>query len=235
VPSRSPSSESQRNRARRRSPGATRSRYRRGQVAVEFRTTELHDLLLVAARSCGRPPAVLGAEGVGRIVASPRVDTVAAGDLVVLPLYSGPGRAALLPADGLSGCLTNVEQFSMPGQQSPTAGLILSESPTEARRLDRPERPKLRRRTFLIALRRRDPDDQPRPRQVRVAELTGAGADISASRCDGAEERSKAIGDARSPRVARGGDAPPLLDSAVEGVSLVNLCLGTGSRCPSLR
>jgi NADPH:quinone reductase-like Zn-dependent oxidoreductase len=101
------------------------------KVAVEFAPLNLHDLLLVSGVLVRPPlPLVLGAEGVGRIVeAGPGVDTVAVGDLVVLPLYSGAWRERLLlSADGLFRLPEgSVEQFSMLGSNPPTAGLILSE------------------------------------------------------------------------------------------------------------
>jgi NADPH:quinone reductase-like Zn-dependent oxidoreductase len=74
-------------------------------------------------------PLVLGAEGVARVVEVGRgVDTVAVGDLVVLPLYAGAWRERLvLPQEGLFPLPEgNVEQFSMLGSNPPTAGLILS-------------------------------------------------------------------------------------------------------------
>ena len=72
----------------------------------------------------------LGAEGVGRIVeVGPGVDTVAVGDLVVLPLLAGAWRERLLlRAEGLFALPDgNIEQLSMLGGNPPTAGLILSE------------------------------------------------------------------------------------------------------------
>ena len=98
------------------------------KVAVEFAPLNLHDLLLVSGALVRLPlPLILGAEGVGRIVETgPGVDTVAVGDLVVLPLYSGAWRERLLlPADGLFRLPEgSVEQFSMLGSNPPTAGLM---------------------------------------------------------------------------------------------------------------
>src|SRR6185312_1808357 len=57
------------------------------------------------------------------------VDTVAVGDLVVLPLFAGAWREQLLlPAEGLFRLPDGgAEQLSMLGSNPPTAGLILSE------------------------------------------------------------------------------------------------------------
>jgi NADPH:quinone reductase-like Zn-dependent oxidoreductase len=101
------------------------------KVAVELSPLNKHDLLLVSG-ALMRPslPLVLGAEGVARVVEVGRgVDTVAVGDLVVLPLYAGAWRERLvLPQEGLFPMPEgNVEQFSMLGSNPPTAGLILSD------------------------------------------------------------------------------------------------------------
>jgi NADPH:quinone reductase-like Zn-dependent oxidoreductase len=100
------------------------------KVAVELSPLNRHDLLLVSGALMRPPlPLVLGAEGVARVVEVGRgVDTVAVGDLVVLPLYAGAWRERLvLPQEGLFPLPEgNVEQFSMLGSNPPTAGLILS-------------------------------------------------------------------------------------------------------------
>lgn len=101
------------------------------KVAVELSPLNWHDLLLVSGGLIRPPlPLVLGAEGVARVLEVGRgVDTLAVGDLVVLPLYSGAWRERLiLPAEGLFPLPEgDVEQFSMLGSNPPTAGLILSE------------------------------------------------------------------------------------------------------------
>jgi len=101
------------------------------KVAVEFSPLNRHDLLVASGALVKPPlPLVLGNEGVARIVeVGERVDTVAVGDLVVLPLFAGAWRERLLlPALGLFRLPEgSVEQFSMLGGNPPTAGLILSE------------------------------------------------------------------------------------------------------------
>lgn len=101
------------------------------KVAVELSPLNKHDLLLVSGALMRPPlPLVLGAEGVARVVEVGRgVDTVAVGDLVVLPLYAGAWRERLvLPQEGLFPLPEGqVEQFSMLGSNPPSAGLILSE------------------------------------------------------------------------------------------------------------
>jgi NADPH:quinone reductase-like Zn-dependent oxidoreductase len=101
------------------------------KVAVELSPLNKHDLLLVSGVLLQPPlPLVLGNEGVARVVeAGQGVDTVAVGDLVVVPLFAGAWRERLLlPAEGLFPLPAgSVEQFSMIGSNPPTAGLILSE------------------------------------------------------------------------------------------------------------
>jgi NADPH:quinone reductase-like Zn-dependent oxidoreductase len=101
------------------------------KVAVEFSPVNLHDLLLVGGQFVRPPlPWVLGNEGIGRIVeVGSGVDTVAVGDLVVLPLLAGAWRERLvLGAEGLFRLPEgDVEQLSMVGGNPATAGLILSE------------------------------------------------------------------------------------------------------------
>ena len=101
------------------------------KVAVEFSPLNKHDLLLVSG-ALQRPPLplFLGNEGVARVVeAGQGVETVAVGDLVVVPLFAGAWRERLLlPAEGLFPLPEgSAEQFSMLGSNPPTAGLILSE------------------------------------------------------------------------------------------------------------
>ena len=102
------------------SPGPSEVR-----VAVEFSPLFVSGALL-------RPPLPLipGNEGVARIIeVGQGVDTVAVGDLVVVPLFAGAWREQLLlPAEGLFRLPHgSAEQFSMLGSNPPTAGLILSE------------------------------------------------------------------------------------------------------------
>ena len=101
------------------------------KVAVEFSPLNKHDLLLVSGALLRPPlPLVPGNEGVARIIEVGKgVDTVAVGDLVVLPLFAGAWREQLLlPAEGLFRLPDgSAEQLSMLGSNPPTAGLILSE------------------------------------------------------------------------------------------------------------
>jgi NADPH:quinone reductase-like Zn-dependent oxidoreductase len=101
------------------------------KVAVEFSPLNKHDLLFASGALLRPPlPLFLGNEGVARIVeVGQGVDTVAAGDLVVVPLFAGAWRERLLlPAEGLFRLPEgSTEQFSMLGSNPPTAGLILSE------------------------------------------------------------------------------------------------------------
>jgi len=101
------------------------------KVAVEISPLNLHDLLVVGGTVLRPPlPLVLGNEGIGRIIeVGTDVDTVAVGDLVVLPLLAGAWRERLLlSAEGLFALPEgNIEQLAMLGGNPPTAGLILSE------------------------------------------------------------------------------------------------------------
>ena len=101
------------------------------KVAVEISPLNLHDLLLVGGALLRPPlPLVLGNEGIGRIIeVGTDVETVAVGDLVVLPLLAGAWRErVVLSAEGLFALPEgNIEQLSMLGGNPPTAGLILSE------------------------------------------------------------------------------------------------------------
>ena len=101
------------------------------KVAVELSPLNKHDLLLASGVLLQPPlPLVLGNEGVARVVeVGQGVDTVAVGDLVVVPLFAGAWRERLLlPAEGLFPLPDgSAEQFSMLGSNPPTAGLILSE------------------------------------------------------------------------------------------------------------
>jgi NADPH:quinone reductase-like Zn-dependent oxidoreductase len=101
------------------------------KVAVELSPLNKHDLLLVSGALLQPPlPLVPGNEGVARVVeVGEGVGTVAAGDLVVVPLFAGAWRERLLlPAEGLFPLPEgSTEQLSMLGSNPPTAGLILSE------------------------------------------------------------------------------------------------------------
>ena len=100
------------------------------KVAVEISPLNLHDLLVVGGALPLPLPLVLGNEGIARIIeVGTDVDTVAVGDLVVLPLLAGAWRERLLlRAEGLFALPEgNIEQLSMVGGNPPTAGLILSE------------------------------------------------------------------------------------------------------------
>ena len=101
------------------------------KVAVELSPLNLHDLVVVSGALVRPPlPLVLGNEGIGRITdVGTDVDTVAVGDLVVLPILAGAWRERLLlSAEGLFALPEgDIEQLSMLGSNPPTAGLILSE------------------------------------------------------------------------------------------------------------
>ncbi|MGA5454471.1 zinc-dependent alcohol dehydrogenase family protein [Streptomyces umbrinus] len=239
MPSRSPGSES-----RRTSYASSISRSRtlpapgEVKVAVEFSPLNLHDLKVVRGE-LGRPPLplVLGSEGVGRVVeAGPGVDTLAAGDLVVLPLLAGAWRERLLPADGLFRLPEgSVEQFSMLGINPPTAGLILSEY-ADLRPggwiVQNAANSGVGRSLIALAKARGFRTINFVRDESVFAELTAAGADIV--RLDGAtavEEVRTAIGDARVGLAVDsvGGDAPArLLDLLSEGGALVSYASATG-------
>ncbi|MDH6622906.1 NADPH:quinone reductase-like Zn-dependent oxidoreductase [Streptomyces sp. LBL] len=209
------------------------------KVAVEFSPLNLHDLKVVRGE-LGRPPLplVLGSEGVGRVVeAGPGVDTLAAGDLVVLPLLAGAWRERLLlPADGLFRLPEgSVEQLSMLGINPPTAGLILSEY-ADLRPGDwivqNAANSGVGRSLIALAKARGFRTINFVRDESVFAELTAAGADIV--RLDGAtavEEVRTAIGDARVGLAVDsvGGDAPArLLDLLSEGGALVSYASATG-------
>lgn len=104
-----------------------------GEVLVDILYSPLnhHDLLSIGGRKSPPPlPAVAGNEGLGRVVAAGRgVTNVGAGDIVVLPLLLGTWRERLIvPAPGLAPLPDgDLQQFSMLGSNTPTAGLALSE------------------------------------------------------------------------------------------------------------
>jgi NADPH:quinone reductase-like Zn-dependent oxidoreductase len=104
-----------------------------GEVLVEILYSPLnfHDLLRVGGYVAQPPlPAVAGNEGVGRVLAAGNgVTNVEAGDVVVLPLLLGTWRERLIaPAAGLAPLPDgDLQQYSMLGSNTPTAGLALSE------------------------------------------------------------------------------------------------------------
>jgi NADPH:quinone reductase-like Zn-dependent oxidoreductase len=209
------------------------------KVAVEFSPLNLHDLLVVGGALVRPPlPLVLGSEGVGRIVTvGPGVNTVAVGDLVVLPLSAGAWRERLLlPADGLFPLPDgSVEQFSMVGSNPPTAGLILSEyadlKPGDWIAQNAANSGVGRSLIALAKARGFRTVNLVRDESL-FAELTAAGADIV--RLDAAtvaEDVRKAIGAARVALAvdAVGGDAPSrLLDLLSDDGSLVTYASASG-------
>jgi NADPH:quinone reductase-like Zn-dependent oxidoreductase len=104
-----------------------------GEVLVEvlYSPLNFHDLLIIGGHAAPPTlPAVAGNEGLARVVATgPGVDGVRVGDVVVLPLLLGTWRERLIaPAAGLVGLPDgDLQQFSMLGSNTPTAGLALSE------------------------------------------------------------------------------------------------------------
>jgi NADPH:quinone reductase-like Zn-dependent oxidoreductase len=101
------------------------------QAEVLYSPLNFHDLGFIGGY-LGRPslPAVPGNEGIARVLAAgSRVTSVGAGDVVVLPLLQGAWRERLLiPAAGLAALPDgDLQQFSMLGSNTPTAGLALSE------------------------------------------------------------------------------------------------------------
>jgi NADPH:quinone reductase-like Zn-dependent oxidoreductase len=104
-----------------------------GEVLVEMLYSPLnfHDLLRIGGYVAPPPlPAVAGNEGIGRVLAAGEgVAHVAAGNVVVLPLLLGTWRERLIaPAAGLAPLPDgDLQQYSMLGSNTPTAGLALSE------------------------------------------------------------------------------------------------------------
>jgi NADPH:quinone reductase-like Zn-dependent oxidoreductase len=104
-----------------------------GEVLVEvlYSPLNFHDLLRIGGHVAPPPlPAVAGNEGLGRVLAAgAAVSRVAAGDVVVLPLLLGTWRERLIaPAAGLAPLPDgDLQQYSMLGSNTPTAGLALSE------------------------------------------------------------------------------------------------------------
>jgi NADPH:quinone reductase-like Zn-dependent oxidoreductase len=209
------------------------------KVGVEFSPLNKHDLLVVGG-ALGQPPLplVLGNEGVGRIIeVGPDVDTVAVGDLVVLPLFAGAWRERLvLPAEGLFRLPEGrVEQFSMLGSNPPTAGLILSEySDLEPGDwiVQNAANSGVGRSLIALAKARGFRTINLARDESVFAGLTASGADIvHLDDATAAEVVRKAIGDARVALAVDsvGGDAPArLLDLLSDGGSLVTYAAATG-------
>ena len=210
-----------------------------GEVGVEFSPLNMHDLLLVSGALVQPPlPLVLGNEGVARIIeVGPSVDTVAVGDLVVLPLFAGAWRERLvLPAEGLFRLPEgSVEQFSMLGSNPPTAGLILSEytdlEPGDWIAQNAANSGVGRSLIALAKARGFRTINLARDESV-FADLTASGADIvHLDDATAAEDVRKTIGDARVALAVDsvGGDAAArLLDLLSDGGSLVTYASATG-------
>ncbi|MCS5717735.1 zinc-dependent alcohol dehydrogenase family protein [Herbiconiux sp. CPCC 205763] len=104
-----------------------------GEVTVQVLYAPLnhHDLFFIQGFLAPRDlPTVPGNEGIGRVVAAGAgVDGVTVGDLIVFPLLSGTWRERLnVAAAGMFPLpAADLEQLSMLGSNTPTAGLILSE------------------------------------------------------------------------------------------------------------
>jgi NADPH:quinone reductase-like Zn-dependent oxidoreductase len=209
------------------------------KVAVELSPLNRHDLLLVSGALVRPPlPLVLGAEGVARVVEVGRgVESVAVGDLVVLPLYAGAWRERLvLPHEGLFPLPEgNVEQFSMLGSNPPTAGLILSEyvdlKPGDWVVQNAANSGVGRSLIALAKARGLRTINLARDESV-FADLTASGADI-VHRDDAAaaEDVRREIGDARVALAVDsvGGDAVArLVELLSDGGSLVSYAAATG-------
>ncbi|GIF47154.1 NADPH:quinone reductase-like Zn-dependent oxidoreductase [Asanoa ferruginea] len=104
-----------------------------GEVLVDvlYAPLNFHDLLRIGGYFAPPSlPAVAGNEGVARVAAvGDGVDNVAPGDIVVLPLLLGTWRERLIaPAAGLAPLPDgDLQQYSMLGSNTPTAGLALSQ------------------------------------------------------------------------------------------------------------
>src|SRR6202011_4493321 len=102
-------------------------------IGVEFSPINPNDLLVAQGIYAVRPPlpAVIGNEGVGRVLAAgPRVESVKVGDRVLAPLGSFTWRERMVtPAGGLSALPPDADpqQLAMLGINPPTAALLLSE------------------------------------------------------------------------------------------------------------
>jgi NADPH:quinone reductase-like Zn-dependent oxidoreductase len=213
------------------------------KVAVKFSPLNKHDLLLISGALLRPPlPLVPGNEGVARIVeVGQGVDTVAVGDLVVLPLFAGAWREQLLlPAQGLFALPEgSAEQFSMLGSNPPAAGLILSEfadlEPGDWIVQNAANSGVGRSLIALAKARGFRTINLARDESV-LADLTAAGADIvHLDDATAAEDVRKEIGDARVALAVDsvgGVSAARLLDLLSEDGSLVAYATATGQPMP---
>jgi NADPH:quinone reductase-like Zn-dependent oxidoreductase len=213
------------------------------KVAVEFSPLNKHDLLLVSGALLRPPlPLVPGNEGVARIIeVGKSVDTVAVGDLVVLPLFAGAWREQLLlPAEGLFRLPDGgAEQLSMLGSNPPTAGLILSEfadlKPGDWIVQNAANSGVGRSLIALAKARGLRTINLARDESV-LADLTTAGADIvHLDDATAAEDVREEIGAARVALAVDsvGGSAGAgLLDLLSDGGSLVSYATATGQPIP---
>jgi NADPH:quinone reductase-like Zn-dependent oxidoreductase len=102
-------------------------------IGVEFSPINPNDLSVAQGTYAFRPPlpAVIGNEGVGRVLAlGPGVESVKIGDRVLAPLSSFTWRERMVvPAGGLSPLPPDADpqQLAMLGINPPTAALLLSE------------------------------------------------------------------------------------------------------------
>ena len=102
-------------------------------IGVEFSPINPNDLMVAQGSYAFRPPlpAVIGNEGVGRvIVVGPGVESVKVGDQVLTPPGSFTWRErVVIPAGGLSALPPDADpqQLAMLGINPPTAALLLSE------------------------------------------------------------------------------------------------------------
>jgi len=210
------------------------------KAAVEFSPLNLHDLL-VARGALGQPPPlplVLGNEGVARIVeVGEGVDTVAVGDLVVLPLFGGAWREQLLlPAEGLFRLPEgSVEQFSMLGSNPPTAGLILSEYTSLEPGdwvVQNAANSGVGRSLIALAKARGLRTINLARDESTFADLTASGADIvHLDAASAAQDVRRAIGDARIALAVDsvgGAGVGHLFDLLSDGGSLVTYASATG-------
>jgi NADPH:quinone reductase-like Zn-dependent oxidoreductase len=102
-------------------------------VGIEFSPINPNDLMVAQGIYAFRPslPAVIGNEGVGRVLAvGPGVESVKVGDRVLAPPGSFTWRErVVIPAGGLSALPSDADpqQLAMLGINPPTAALLLSE------------------------------------------------------------------------------------------------------------
>jgi NADPH:quinone reductase-like Zn-dependent oxidoreductase len=102
-------------------------------IGVEFSPINPNDLMVAEGIYAFRPPlpAVIGNEGVGRVLAvGPGVKSIKVGDRVLAPTSSFTWRERMvIPADGLSALPPDADpqQLAMLGINPPTAALLLSE------------------------------------------------------------------------------------------------------------